>query len=188
MAVCLLRPVLVGFAVEVSHRSLQFIAGLPCPVPCLSRFYRDLICSIPYTTPQTFSFLFSIHSARWFSHQFLLVLYVAILSRPLFILILPPILFRHFQKFSKLLHSFRLQRPSIHLLPIMFQPRIIFTSLLCIILRRIPLIGLNKRHHLLVFTKPTFILLHALQLRSKIIPRILSVHPQILTFPEISFL
>ena len=34
--------------------------------------------------------------------EFLFIPYVAILSQPLFILILPPILFRQFQKFSKL--------------------------------------------------------------------------------------
>ena len=78
----------------------------------------------------------------------------------LLILILPPILFRQFKKFSKLLHSLRLHRSCIHLPPIMLQPRIIFTSLLRIILRWIPLIRLNKCHHLIVSRCPSLILCH----------------------------
>ena len=89
----------------------------------------DMLC-------RAVSFLFSIHSARWFSHRIstcpvcchamaaYLVPYVAILSRPLFILILPPILFRQFQKFSKPLNSLSLHLPSIHFLSIMFEPSI----------------------------------------------------------------
>ena len=95
-----------------------------------------------------------------FPIDFYFVPYVAILSRPLFILILSPILFRHFQKFSKLLHPLRLQRPSIHLLPVMLQPRIIAASFFRIILRWIPLISFNKRHHLIIFCFPFLVLCH----------------------------
>ncbi len=81
-------------------------------------------------------------------------------SYPLLILIFPPILFRHFQKFSKLLHPLRLHRSSIHLLPIMLKPRIIIAPLFRIILRRIPLIGLYKLYHLIVFRLPLLLLSH----------------------------
>lgn len=92
--------------------------------------------------------------------EFLLVPYVAILLRPLFILVLPPIPFRHFQKFSKLLHPLWFHIPCIHLLPIMFQPRIIFTSFLRIIFRWIPFIGLDEVLHLIISCQPPFVLCH----------------------------
>ena len=79
---------------------------------------------------------------------------------PSLVLVLPPILFRHFQKFSKLLHPLRLHLSCIQLFSIMLQPRIIFTSLLRIILRRIPMISVDKFNYLLVPRLPLLILRH----------------------------
>ena len=67
-----------------------------------------------------FFFLFTVLDG--FPIDYLFVPYVAILLRPLFILILPPILFRHFQKFSKLLDSLWLHLPNIHHFSIGLQP------------------------------------------------------------------
>ena len=87
-----------------------------------------------------------IHQTSTFSH--------------LFILVLPPISFRQFQKFSKLLNPLRLQNTSIQLLSIMLQPRIIFASLLRIIFGGVTLVGLNKRHHLIISCNPLLVLCH----------------------------
>ena len=78
----------------------------------------------------------------------------------LLILILPPILFRHFQKFSKLLHPLRLQFPCIKNLPIRLHP-VQHIVLLNPMLRRIPMIALNKSHHLLIPLHPPFLLCHS---------------------------
>ncbi len=106
------------------------------------------------------SFLFFITVFDGFPINFYLVPYVAILSQPLLILVLSLILFRHFQKFSKLLQPFRFHRSGIHLLSIMLQPSIIFASLFGIIFRWIPFVGLNKHHHLIVSRCPSFVLRH----------------------------
>ena len=79
--------------------------------------------------------------------------------RPLFILILPPILFRHFQKFSKLLYPLLLHLPRIHHLSVSLQP-VQHIMLLNPVFRRIPVIGLNKPHNLLISCQPTCFLIH----------------------------
>ena len=85
----------------------------------------------------------------------------AISSRPLFILILSPILFRHFQKFSKLLYPLQLHLPSIHRFTIRLEPveHIMFLNS---ILRRIPLIGLYETNHLLILHYPLLVLCHCI--------------------------
>ena len=88
-----------------------------------------------------------------------LVPYVAILSRPLFILVLPPIQFHHFQKFSKLLHPLSLHLTCIQGFTIRLQP-IQMVMLLNMVLRRIPPIRFNKANHLIIPRLPTFILFH----------------------------
>ena len=94
------------------------------------------------------------------SHRLsLLVLFAAILSQPLLILIFPLILFHQFQKFSKLLYPFQLhllsiQRFTIHLKPIKH------IMLINPMLRRIPFVGLNKSNHLIEPTLPSFVLPH----------------------------
>ena len=85
----------------------------------------------------------------------------AIFHQPSLPLVLPPILFRHFQKFSKLLHSLRLQLPSIHSLSIRLHP-IQHIMLLNPMLRWIPMILLQKPHHLLESRLPPFFLCHSL--------------------------
>jgi len=77
----------------------------------------------------------------------------------LFILILPSILFRHFQKFSKLLHPLWFHLPSIQGFTIRLQP-IQMVMLLNPMPWRIPLIRFNKRHHLIVTYQPAFFLCH----------------------------
>ena len=77
----------------------------------------------------------------------------------LLILILPPILLHHFQKLFKLLHPVRFHLPSIKNLPIRLQP-IEHIMLLNPMLRRVPIIRLNKTHHLIIPRYPPFILRH----------------------------
>ena len=120
----------------------------------LPHFFSLLQCSM--VLPSSFSFVQFV--AMPYRSYF--VPYVAILSRPLFILILPPILFRHFQKFSKLLHPLRLHLPSIKSFSIGLDPVEIFTSLLFIMLRRIPMVTLQEPHHLIVPNHPLFFLCH----------------------------
>ena len=106
--------------------------------------------------PHSFS-LFNVLDG--FPIDFYFVPYVAILSRPLFILILSPILFRHFQKFSKLLHPLYLHLSSIHRFTIRLQP-IELVMLLYSMSRWIPFVGLNKCHHFNIFHHPSFVLCH----------------------------
>lgn len=90
--------------------------------------------------------------------DFYLVPYVAILSR-LLILILPLILFRHFQKFSKLLHPLWLHFPSIQGFSIGLQP-VEHIMLLNSMLRWIPMIGFYEISHLFISFHPSFVLCH----------------------------
>ena len=106
--------------------------------------------------PHSFS-LFTVLDG--FPIDFYLVLYVAILSRPLFILILSLILFRQFKKFSKLLHPLSLHLPCIHHLPIRLQP-IQHIMLLNPMPRRIPMVLLQESHHFIVSHYPAFVLRH----------------------------
>ena len=85
------------------------------------------------------------------------------ISQPLFILVLPPILFRHFQKFSKLLHPLRFQLPCIHPLPIRLNPVqhiVLFNPMF----RRITFVGLNEVLHFFISFLPTFFLSHTIYL------------------------
>jgi len=77
----------------------------------------------------------------------------------LFILVLPPILFRHFQKFSKLLHPLSLHLPCIHHLPIRLQP-VQHIMLLYPMTRWITMVGLNEFNHLVVSHQPPLVLCH----------------------------
>ena len=80
-------------------------------------------------------------------------------ERGLLILILPPILLHHGKKLFKLLHPLRLHLPRIQGFTIRLHP-IQHISILCHILRRIPMVGLNKLNHLLVSLKPPCLLIH----------------------------
>ena len=91
--------------------------------------------------------------------EFLLVPYVAILSRPLFILVLPPILFRQFQKFSKLLYPLSLHLSSIQGFTIRLEP-IHVVMLFKAMFRRIPMIFFKEINHILIFIYPFLILCH----------------------------
>ena len=74
-------------------------------------------------------------------------------------LILPPILFRHFQKFSKLLHPLRFHLPSIKSLSIGLAP-VQHIMLLNPVLRWIAFVDLNEVLHLLIPFLPFLILRH----------------------------
>ena len=88
-----------------------------------------MICSIEL--PHSFV-LFTVLDGS--SIDYLFVPYVAILSQPLFILVLPSIQFRHFQKFSKLLHPISFHLSSIQGFSIGLQPIEEISSLLFIML------------------------------------------------------
>ena len=117
----------------------------------------------------SFSYIFC-HCSLRFSAGFLLiscfdiasVSFAAIVSQPSLPLVLPPILFRHFQKFSKLLHPLGLHFPSIKSFSIGLQP-VQVVMLLNPMLRRIPSIAFNKLNHFIVFCHPSFSLFHILK-------------------------
>ena len=94
----------------------------------------------------------------------------------LLILILPPILFRHFQKFSKLLHPVRFHLPSIHHLPIGLHP-VEHIVLLYPMLRRISMIRLNKTHHLIIPHHPSLFLCHTIILLCSVCCDIIATQP-----------
>ena len=80
-------------------------------------------------------------------------------ERGLLILILSPILFRHFQKLSKLLYPLCFHLPSIQYFPIRLQP-IQHISILCHILRRIPMLTFNELLHFIIPIQPTCLLIY----------------------------
>ena len=90
--------------------------------------------------------------------------------KPLFPLVLPPILFRHFQKFSKPLHSLWFQLPSIHLLPVMLHP-CIQPPFLQIIFGKIPMVRFYEGLHLIVVCHPLLFLRHLIFLLLFRMPR-----------------
>lgn len=81
--------------------------------------------------------------------------------RPSFPLILPPILLHHLHQPLKSLHPLQLQPPCIKRLSIRLKP-VQHIMLLYPMLRRIPMIALNKSHHLLIPFLPSFFLCHTL--------------------------
>ena len=117
---------------------------------------------VPFSIIMVVYFSITIYSIELLHSFFVYIVpYVAILSRLLFILIFPPILFRHFQKFSKLLYPISFHLSSIQCFTIRFQP-IQVVMLFNLVLRRIPMIDLNKLNHLFTSFLPTFFLLHIL--------------------------
>lgn len=59
-------------------------------------------------------------------------------------------------------NPFRLHHSLVHQLPVMFNPVEVQTPFLRFMLGWIPMIGLNKRNHLIVTFLPTLILSHTL--------------------------
>ena len=118
------------------------------------------------STESMWRFLYIRHQTSAFSHQqssFLLFpsspLGETERGSLLLILILPPILFRHFQKFSKLLYPLRFHLPSIQCFTIRFQP-IQVVMFFQAMFRRITMISLNKGFYLIISCQPTSLLIH----------------------------
>ena len=80
-------------------------------------------------------------------------------KRRLLILIHPSILFNERQKPFEHLYSLRLQLSGIQKFPLMLNP-VQHIMLLYPVFRRIPVVVMDKSHHLIIFCLPTFILRH----------------------------